>query len=55
MLAEHYFRGCMQQRDKYMADRADVLIAYCKKDVGGTAYTVHYFKKKYPFKEILFL
>lgn len=54
-LSPYYFKGCMQARDKYMADRADVLLAYCKKETGGTAYTVKYFKKKYPLKEIIFL
>lgn len=54
-LAESYYRGCMQQRDRYMADKADMLIAYCKKDTGGTAYTVGYFQKKYPLKEVIFL
>ncbi|MBQ8323159.1 MAG: DUF1273 family protein [Clostridia bacterium] len=55
VLAERYFRGCMQVRDRYMADRADVLVTYCKKETGGTAFTVRYFKNKYPQKPILFL
>ena len=55
LLSDHYFKGCMQSRDRYMADRADVLIAYCKKDKGGTAYTVGYFQKKYPTKKVIFL
>lgn len=55
ILSEEYYKGCMLQRDKYMADKADVLLAYLKKETGGTAYTVKYFQKKYPFKEILFL
>ena len=50
-----YFRGCMQKRDRYLVDKADILIAYLKEDTGGTAFTVNYCKKKYPFKEILFL
>ena len=50
VLSEHYYQGCMQVRDKYMADRADALIGYCKKDKGGAAYTVGYFRKKYPEK-----
>ena len=44
-LSDHYYNGCMQKRDRYMADRADVMIAYCKKDEGGAAYTVKYFSK----------
>lgn len=54
-LSEHYFRGCMQQRDRYMADRADVLIIYQRTEVGGTAFTAKYFYKKYPFKRRIFL
>ena len=47
-LAEHYYQGCMQQRDKYMVERADVMIAYCHKPKGGAAYTVRLFEKMYP-------
>lgn len=54
-VSEYYFNGCMQKRDRYMADRADMLITYCKKETGGTAYTVNYFQKKYKGKEIVFL
>lgn len=53
ILSDEYFRGCMQNRDRYMADRADVLIAYCTKKVGGAAYTVKYFEKT--GKPILFI
>ena len=55
ILSNHYFIGCMQNRDRYMADRSDMMIAYLKKAEGGTAYTVKYFQKKYPEKEIVFL
>lgn len=48
-------KGAFLERDRYMADRADVLIAYLKKQTGGTAYTVEYFRKKYPEKEIVFV
>lgn len=54
-LSDHYYRGCMQVRDRYMADRADVLLTYCVKSEGGTAFTVQYFQKKYPQKEVIFL
>ena len=53
--ADEYYKGCTLVRDKYMADNADVLVAYLKKEKGGTAYTVGYFNKKYPEKEIIFL
>ena len=50
-----YFKGCMQKRDIYLVDHCDILIAFLKKEKGGTAFTVSYCKKKYPYKEILFL
>ena len=55
ILAENYYKGCMQVRDKYMAERADVMIAYSKKQEGGTAYTVRCFQKKNPGGKIIFL
>ena len=54
-LSDTYYKGCMLVRDRYMADRGDMIITYCKKQTGGTAYTVKYFQKKYPEKEIIFL
>lgn len=54
-LSEEYYRGCMQARDKYMAERADMMIAYCKKQTGGAAYTVKCFQKCNPEGEIFFL
>ena len=54
-LAESYYKGCAIVRDRYMADQADVLVAYLKKKTGGTAYTVGYFQKKYKDREIIFL
>ncbi len=55
VVSEQYFRGCMQKRDRYMADRADILITYCHKSKGGTAYTVAYFKKKHSDERIIYL
>ncbi|MBR1974672.1 MAG: DUF1273 family protein [Clostridia bacterium] len=55
VLFERYTNYCMQARDRYMAERADVLITYCKKDTGGTAYTVRYFKKIHAENEIIFI
>ena len=48
ILADHYYQGCMQNRDKYMVEHAEVMIAYCKKTTGGAAYTVKLFQKAYP-------
>ena len=55
VLSKEYTPYCMLSRDRYMADRADVLLTYCKKDTGGTAYTVQYFKKKHPESEIIYI
>lgn len=46
ILSDHYYRGCMLRRNDYMAERADALIAFCRKSTGGTAYTVRAFKKR---------
>ena len=45
----------MQVRNKYMAERADMLIAYCKKSTGGAAYTVKCFEKVRKNGEIVYL
>ena len=55
VLSNHYHRGCMDKRNRYMVDNADVLITYCKRDTGGTAYTVNYFKQKKPLNEIVYV
>ena len=45
LITENYYKGCLLLRNRYMVDRADCMIAYLKKDSGGTAYTVNYFKR----------
>ena len=45
-LAEHYYRGCMQCRDRYMVDNSSICICYLTQDTGGTAYTVKYARKQ---------
>ena len=45
-LAEHYYRGCMQRRNRYMVDHSSVCICYLMQDTGGTAYTVKYARKQ---------
>ena len=41
-LAEHYFRGCTHQRNRYMVQRSSVCVCYLTKERGGTASTVKY-------------
>lgn len=44
ILAEHYYRGCMQKRNRYMVDNCDVLIAIYDGKSGGTMNAVNYAK-----------
>lgn len=44
--SEKYLPWCFTKRDEEMVQNADCMIAYLKKDVGGTAYTVKTFQKK---------
>ncbi len=46
VLYRGYDRGCFLGRDRYMVDKADLVLAYLTKNTGGTAYTVRYAKKK---------
>ena len=45
-IAEAYFNGCMQKRNRAMVDRSDFLICYITHAGGGTDYTVRYALKK---------
>ncbi len=55
LVNEKYHRGCMLMRDDYMAKQADMLITYCKKKTGGTAYTVKQFLKYHPEGKVIYL
>ena len=55
LLSEEYYRGCLHQRDRYMVDLADVMVAYCVKDKGGAAYTLAYFRKTKPNCDIFLI
>ncbi len=55
LLSKHYHKGCMLARNDYMVEHADMLIAYCNKDTGGTAYTVKQFSKRHPKSKIVYL
>ena len=46
VLHERYCEGCMFERNRYMVDRADRLLAYLCESRGGTYYTVRYAQKK---------
>ena len=49
VLSPVYRDGCFLARNRYMVDKSDVLLAFCQRETGGTAYTVDYaFKNKIP-------
>ncbi|MBE5734034.1 MAG: DUF1273 family protein [Clostridiales bacterium] len=52
-VSEEYSKSCMQKRNQFMVDRASVVVAYIKRDFGGTANTVKYAtKNQVPIIEI---
>lgn len=53
VLHDSYREGCFLERDRYMVDHADLVLAYCKQERGGTAYTVGYALKR--AKPVIFL
>ena len=46
VLKPHFCVGCLLARNRYMVDHADLLLAYCEQERGGTAYTLRYAEKK---------
>jgi uncharacterized phage-like protein YoqJ len=44
--ADHYFPGCMQMRNRRLVDDSGYCISYFTEPTGGTAYTVHYARRK---------
>lgn len=47
VVSDHYFRGCMQKRNCYMVDKADIVLAIWNgKSAGGTWNTIKYARSK---------
>lgn len=44
-VSEKYENGCMQVRNKLLVDKSDIIIAYCKRQSGGSYFTVKYAEK----------
>ena len=44
-IGEHYFRGCMQIRNRRLVDESRYCLCYLTQDKGGTHYTVKYAQK----------
>ena len=45
-ISKTYYEGCMLDRNRVMVDGCSAIIAYKRKDTGGTAYTVRYAKRQ---------
>lgn len=45
-LSEHYYKGCMHQRNRYLIDNSCACMCYLTQSSGGTAYTVGYARRK---------
>ena len=45
-MREFYTEGCMHERNRWMADRSSVCVAYFNGHRGGTAYTYKYAREK---------
>lgn len=44
--AKEYYRGCMHKRNRHLIYHSSACICFLTKDMGGTAYTVGYARKK---------
>ena len=55
VLDHEYHRNSYFKRNDFMVEQADVLLAYCKEDAGGTAYTVRRFEKLKGREHIVFI
>ena len=55
VVSDHYYRGCMQKRNRYMVDKADIVLAIWNgKQSGGTWNTIKYAQSKNkPIKYIM--
>lgn len=45
VLSQSYTPYCMQKRNQYMVDNSSVVLAYLRRNSGGTANTVNYAKR----------
>ena len=46
LLYDHYFKGCMLARNRFLVDNCSLIIAYIRRNSGGTYYTVKYAAEK---------
>ncbi len=45
VLCEHYYKGCMQARNRHLVDNSGICVFYLRQATSGTAYTVDYAQK----------
>lgn len=45
VLQDNYSRGCLQKRNRYLVDNADIVLAVWNGTKGGTEYTIKYARK----------
>ena len=45
-LSDHYYQGCMYQRNRYLGGHSAACICFLTEDTSGTAYTVRYAQSK---------
>ena len=43
-ISDHYYRGCMHVRNRYLVNNSTCCICYLTQNKGGTIYTVNYAK-----------
>ena len=46
VLHEKYVDGCMFERNRYMVDRSEAVVAFLRRQRGGTFYTVQYARRR---------
>lgn len=46
IISESYTKKCMQKRNEYMVNNSSVIVAYLRRDFGGTFNTIRYAQKK---------
>ncbi len=42
VLSQNYSSGCMHRRNRHLVDNSAYCVCFCRRETGGTAYTVNY-------------
>ena len=46
VLSQHYYKGCMHMRNRYMVDKSAFCVCFLRRKSGGTFYTESYARKR---------